>query len=106
MKIPIPVKFVVMLIGISNLKKNISYNEENTMGKIFKFEELNLKKLQHVEYSETYEVRFSIQKPDGFWTQDQIIYHAKSKSAHKDVEKRWREDNKNQNVKLIRINYQ
>ena len=76
------------------------------MGKIFKYEELNLKKLQHVEYSETYEVRFSIQKSDGFWTRDQVIYHAKTKSEHNDVEKRWRQDYKNQNVRLIGITYQ
>jgi ribulose bisphosphate carboxylase small subunit len=76
------------------------------MGKILKYEELNIKKLEQVLYSETYEVKFSIQKDDGFWTRATEMYHAKRKDEHEYVMNRWKKDYKNKNIKLIGIYYQ
>lgn len=76
------------------------------MGKIMLFEELNIKKCEHVLYSETYEVRFWMKGSDGFWKQNSTIYHAKTKSEHKSVENRWVGDNKNNEVKLVGVYYQ
>ena len=75
------------------------------MGKVLLYQELNIKKCEHVLYSETYEVRFWI-KVGKFWKQKEVIYHAKTKSEHKSVGVRWINDYKGQEVKLIGIYYQ
>jgi hypothetical protein len=76
------------------------------MGKIMRYEELNLKKNEQVLYSETYEVKFWIKKDDGFWKQDSLIYHAKTKAEHESVLKRWKLDFKGKEVKIIGVTYQ
>lgn len=75
------------------------------MGKIFLMEELNIKKQEQVLYSETYEVKYWL-KEDEFWKPKDIMYHAKRKDEHQYVQKRWENDFKNQEVKLIGIYYQ
>ena len=48
------------------------------MGKIFRYEEINRKKNQHVEYSESYEVKFWIQDGE-FLKQKTEMYFGKTK---------------------------
>jgi len=75
------------------------------MGKILKFEEINQKKNQHVEYSDSYEVKFWIQDGE-FWKQRTEMYFAKKKGENDSVLKRWKSDYKGINVKFISITYQ
>jgi hypothetical protein len=74
------------------------------MGKILKNDEI--KKNEHVLYSESYEVKFTFQKPDGFWEQRYEMYYGKSKGEHEYVVNRWKTDYKKQNVRFISVNYQ
>lgn len=74
------------------------------MGKIFKFDELNKKKGEHLVYFESYNVDFT--KKDGeFWKECTDVYFAKTAGEHKEVERRWKNDNKRNKVKLKRITY-
>lgn len=73
------------------------------MGKILKYEEI--KKNQHVEYSESYEVKFWIQEGE-FWKQKTEMYFGKTKGEHEYVTNRWKNDYKGQNVKYISVTYQ
>ena len=75
-----------------------------TMGKILKYEEISRKKNQHVEYSESYEVKFWIQDGE-FWKQKIEMYFGKTKSEHKYVINRWKSDYSRQNVKFISVTY-
>ena len=75
------------------------------MGKILKYEEINRKKNQHVEYSESYEVRFWI-KDGEFWKQKTEMYFGKTKSEHEYVVNRWNTDYNGQNVKYVSVTYQ
>jgi len=73
------------------------------MGKILKYEEI--KKNQHVEYSESYKVRFWIKEGE-FWKQRTETYYAKRKDEQEYVSNRWKDDYKGQDVKIIAVNYQ
>ncbi len=73
------------------------------MGQILKFEEI--KKNQHVLYSESYEVKFWIKKGE-FWEQKKELYFGKTKSEHTHVFKRWKSDYRSEDVKFISVNYQ
>jgi len=73
------------------------------MGKILKYEEI--KKNQHVEYSESYEIKFWIQEGE-FWKQKTEMYFGKTKGEHEYVINRWKNDYKGHNVKYISITYQ
>jgi hypothetical protein len=75
------------------------------MGKILKYEEINQKKNQHVEYSESYELKFWIQE-DEFWKQKTETYFAKTKGEHVSVIDRWQNDYKGKNVKYVSVTYQ
>ena len=75
------------------------------MGKILRYEEINRKKNQHVEYSESYEVKFWIQDGE-FWKQKTEMYFGKTKGEHKYVVNRWKSDYNGQNVKYISVTYQ
>lgn len=75
------------------------------MGKILKYDEINTKKNQHVEYSESYEVKFWIQI-DEFWKQKTEMYFAKNKGEHDYVVNRWKDEYSGQNVKFISVTYQ
>lgn len=75
------------------------------MSKVFKINELKTTN-DRVQYSESYEVNFHIQKTDGFWERRSETYRTANKSDHKDVELRWRKDFKNDNVTLISVIYQ
>jgi hypothetical protein len=75
------------------------------MGKILKYEEINRKKNQNVEYSESYEVKFWIQDGE-FWKQKTEMYFAKTKGEHEYVIKKWQNDYNGQNVKYISVTYQ
>ena len=75
------------------------------MGKILKYEEINRKKNQHVEYSESYEVKFWIQDGE-FWKEKTEMYFGKTKGEHEYVVKRWKIDYNGQNVKYISVTYQ
>lgn len=70
------------------------------------FEELNLKKKEHVTYSESYAVRFWIQKSNGYWEQREQVYFATSKGRHDAVVDRWESDHAKFNVRLICCEYQ
>ena len=74
------------------------------MGKILKYAEI--KKNEHVLYSESYEVKFWFQKPDGFWEQKYETYYGKTKSEHGYVVNQWKRDFEGQSVKYISIKYQ
>jgi hypothetical protein len=74
------------------------------MGKILKYEEI--KKNEHVLYSESYEIKFWIQKPDGFWEQRYEMYYGKSKGEHVSVVNRWNKDYKGQAVRFVTVTYQ
>jgi hypothetical protein len=74
------------------------------MGKILKYDEI--KKNEHVLYSESYEVKFWFQKPDGFWEQKYEMYYGKSKAEHEYVINRWEFDYKGQSVKYVSVTYQ
>lgn len=41
---------------------------------------------------EQYEVRFWIQKPDGYWEQRKKIYRSPGRSDHEKVEEMWKEE--------------
>lgn len=73
------------------------------MGKILKYEEIN--KNKHVEYSESYEVKFWIREGE-FWKQKNEMYFAKTKGEYDYVISRWRKDYIGQNVKYISVVYQ
>ena len=73
------------------------------MGKILKYEEI--KKNQHVEYSESYEIKFWIQEGE-FWKQRTEIYFGKTKGEYKSVINRWKKDYKMKIVDFISITYQ
>lgn len=48
-------------------------------------------KFDHVRYSESYVVHFSIQDDkDGFWKRQSQRYFAASKGSHKQIEAMWR----------------
>ena len=76
------------------------------MKKIFKQEELNLKKNEHVTYSESYEVKFWIQGDDTFWKQETEIYFSAGKGDHEYILSRWKKDYAGKNVKLPIVTYQ
>lgn len=77
------------------------------MGQIKREEELNLKKDEHVLYSESYEVNFWQQdKTTLFWKPESVMYFAKTKGEHEYVHKRWNGDYAGLDVKFISINYQ
>jgi len=76
------------------------------MGQIKTYPEINRKKNEHVEYSESYEVKFWQQGENGFWLPKNEMYFAKRKDEHEYVVNRWKEDYKNKPVKLINCNYQ
>lgn len=75
------------------------------MGKILRYEEINRKKKQHIEYSESYEVKFWIQDGE-FWKQKTEMYFGKTKDEHEYVVNRWKIDYNGQNVKYISVTYQ
>ena len=75
------------------------------MSKVFKSEERNRKKKEHITYSESYEVKFWI-KTGEFWKQVTDIYFTASKGSHEYVEKRWKQDYANSKVKLVSVTYQ
>jgi hypothetical protein len=74
------------------------------MGKILKYEEI--KKNEHVLYSESYEVKFWFQKPDGFWEQRYEMYYGKNKGEHEYVVNRWLSDYNDQLVRYVSVTYQ
>lgn len=75
------------------------------MKKVFKGEELSVKRGDNIRYSEAYEVNFNI-KDGGFWKPMSLMYFTASKSSHKAVQGRWSNDFKNSKVKLVSIIYQ
>ena len=74
------------------------------MGKILRYEEI--KKDEHVKYSESYEVNFWIQKEDSFWEKRQEMYFGETKAEHDSVTNRWQKDYTGKKVKLISVIYQ
>ncbi len=50
-----------------------------------------------------YTVRFWYKKPDGYWKQISKTYKGYS---HQNAEKKWRDEYKHNQIKLIRVSYQ
>jgi len=69
-----------------------------------KFEELDIKKNQHLEYSECYEVSFWAEVGD-FWTITSKLYYGKTKEEHESVMNRWKSDYAKQKVNLVSVIY-
>ena len=56
--------------------------------------------------TDSYLVLFLEKKQDGYWHTVEKIYGGyNSKSAHKKVEKKWKEEYNNKEVKLVSIKY-
>lgn len=64
-------------------------------------------KQDELKGSESYAVRFWIQKADGFWEQREEIFNGlSSEDDHAVVEHIWKKKHSNDNTKLISVSYQ
>lgn len=61
------------------------------------------KKVAVVKYGEQYEVKFNIQKEDGYWKKETATYCTANRDSHDKVEARWRLDFPN--GELISVTY-
>ncbi len=62
------------------------------------------KSLDFLKY-DAYYVKFRIQNPDTYWSQEERNYFGIGKDAHEDVLNCWKRDYKDKNVKLIYVCY-
>lgn len=55
---------------------------------------------------DSYEIKYWIQKKDGYWEQRKDIICINGKSKHNKVEKLWKDNHVKDNVKIIATIYQ
>lgn len=75
------------------------------MVKVFLNSELDMKKNQHVIYSELYEVTYWIKEGE-FWKKKTIMYRTASKGRSVEVFYRFKKDFRDKEVSIVSIIYQ
>ena len=64
-------------------------------------------KNKKIKGTESYSIKFWIQKPDGFWEQRTKIYGGfENKDDHNKAEACWKEEFRKEKVKLVSVSYQ